>query len=154
MKAIALPATGLLMAALMGLLWAPPAAKADLTAQTPVRFELTLSNPAGEPVFTPNQLEFQSGQLTVLTIRNNSPKSYYFGSQGMADAIYTRKVAVVDQTSGKPLAEVYGPVRRVEVYPGQALEWWFVPVRAGTFDDGVSRRSETAAGMRATIVIR
>lgn len=129
-------------------------AAGDLTKQEPNRISVELSNSKGEKKFTPDTLEFETGTLTILTISNNSAKSYYFGSNGLADSVYTRKVVVLDSKKQEPLAEIYGPVRKVEVYPGQAVEWWFVPVRTGTFDDLVSRKSEAAAGMKGTIEIR
>lgn len=129
-------------------------AAGDLTKQEPRRISVELSNPESEKRFTPDSLEFETGTLTVLTISNNSAQSYYFGSNGLADSVYTRKIVVLDGKKQQSLAEIYGPVRRVEVFPGQAVEWWFVPVRTGTFDDLMSRKSEAAAGMKGTIEIR
>lgn len=125
----------------------------DLSRQDPVRVSLTVGSVDGQPKFTPDRLTFETGKLHVLRIDNPGEKAYYFGSQGMADAVYTRKVSVLD-ASGNALGEVYGPVRRVEVRPKGVVEWWFVPVRTGTFDDGMSTRAHADAGMRATIEIR
>ena len=33
------------------------------------------------------------------------------------------------------IAEVKGDIKEVEVFPGQSLEWWFVPVKTGVFND-------------------
>ena len=129
-------------------------AAGDLTQQEPKRVSIELSNAAGDKVFTPNQLNFETGTLTILTIQNNSEKSYYFGSNGFADSVYTRKLVVLAADKKQPLAEIYGPVRRIELYPGQTLEWWFVPVRTGKFDDLMSRKSEAAAGMKGVIEIQ
>lgn len=129
-------------------------AAGDLTKQEPKRVSVELSNPAGDKRFIPDTLQFETGTLTILTISNNSGKSYYFNSNGLADSIYTRKIVVLDKDKKEPTVEIYGPVRKLEVYPGQALEWWFVPVRTGRFDDLVSRKSEAAAGMKGTIEIR
>lgn len=71
----------------------------------------------------------------------------------MADAVYSRKVVVLGP-DGKPVAEVYGPVRRVELKPGSVVEWWFLPVRTGRFEDVMSNRTHTEAGMRATIEVK
>jgi hypothetical protein len=67
--------------------------------------------------------------------------------------VYSRKVVVL-AADAKPLAEVYGPVRRVELKAGSVVEWWFLPVRTGRFEDVMSTRSHTAAGMRATIEVK
>lgn len=129
-------------------------AAGDLTQQEPKRASVELSNAAGEKKFSPDRLNFETGTLTILTIQNNSEKSYYFGSNGFADSVYTRKLVVLAADKKQPLAEIYGPVRRIELYPGQTLEWWFVPVRTGTFDDLMSRKSETAVGMKGVIDIQ
>ena len=129
-------------------------AAGDLTQQEPRRVSVELSNTAGDKVFTPGQLNFETGTLTILTIQNNSEKSYYFGSNGFADSVYTRKLVVLAADKKQPLAEIYGPLRRNELYPGQTLEWWFVPIRTGTFDDLMSRKSEAAAGMKGVIEIK
>jgi len=136
------------------LLTQPVWAAGDLTKQEPKRVSVELSNAAGDKRFIPDSLQFETGTLTILTISNNSGKSYYFNSNGLADSVYTRKIVVLDKDKKEPSVEIYGPVRKVEVYPGQALEWWFVPVRTGRFDDLMSRKSEAAAGMKGTIEIR
>jgi uncharacterized cupredoxin-like copper-binding protein len=45
-------------------------------------------------------------------------------------------------------------VRRVELAPGAVVEWWFLPVRTGKFDDLMSTKSHTDAGMRGSIEIK
>lgn len=67
--------------------------------------------------------------------------------------MYSRKV-VVPGPDGGILAEVYGPVRRRELEPGATVEWWFLPVRTGRFDDVMSTRSHTEAGMCAVFEVR
>lgn len=141
------------IAAVLMLAAAPAYAAGDLSRQEPIRVNLTLGTPEGEARFTPDRLDFETGKLYVLHIDNAGRTSYYFGSQGMADAVYTRKVSVLN-ASGEAAAEVYGAVRRVEVKPGASLEWWFVPVRTGSFDDVMSTKKHTEAGMRAIITIR
>lgn len=89
----------------------------------------------------------------MLRLENSSPNSYYFGSQGLADAVYSRKVAVLG-ADGKPVVEVYGPVRRLELKPRSVAEWWFYPVRTGLFEDVMSTRTHAVAGMRATIEVK
>lgn len=128
-------------------------AAGDLTRQEPVRLSMSLGNAKGEHRFEPDALTLETGRLYILRLDNPSPHSYYFGSQGLADAVYSRKVVAL-AADGRVLSEVYGPVRRVELKPGASLEWWFLPVRTGRFDDVMSTRSHTDAGMRATIEVR
>ncbi len=125
----------------------------DLTRQEPTRLTMTLGNAEGEHRFTPDLLTLETGKLYVMRLENPSPNDYYFGSQGLADAVYSRKVVVLG-ADGKALAEVYGPVRRMELKPGGVAEWWFYPVRTGRFEDVMSTRSHFEAGMRATIEVK
>jgi len=126
---------------------------ADLSDQPPVSITMQLGTAAGEDRFVPDTLSLKAGTLYVLRLENPGKKSYYFSSPKLADAIYTRKVVALD-ANGNPSAEVYGAIRRVEVKPGQVLEWWFIPIRTGLFDDVVSRKSEAAAGMKARIEVQ
>lgn len=104
----------LLALALMLNLSTAAQAAGDLTRQEPVTLSMNLGNAQGEHRFSPDQLSLETGKLYVLRLQNPSPNPYSFGSQGLADAVYSRKVVVLG-TDGKPLAEVYGPVRRLEV---------------------------------------
>ncbi|MFN0040552.1 MAG: hypothetical protein ACKVP2_13655 [Burkholderiales bacterium] len=114
---------------------------------------MVLGNTTGEHRFNPDSLTLETGKLYLLRLENPSVHDYYFGSQGLADAVYSRKVVVLG-ADAKALAEVYGPVRRVEVKAGSVVEWWFLPVRTGRFEDVMSTRTHTEAGMRATIEVK
>ncbi len=128
-------------------------AAGDLTKQDPTPVTLTLGTAEGEHRFTPDTLSFETGTLYALRLHNAGKNPYYFGSQGLADAVYSRKVVVLGPDGGI-LAEVYGPVRRMELKPGATVGWWFLPVRTGRFDDVMSTRSHTEAGMRAVFEVR
>ncbi|QAZ39915.1 hypothetical protein C1M51_11090 [Methylibium sp. Pch-M] len=125
----------------------------DLTRQEPTRVTMVLGTAKGEHRFSPDSLTLETGKLYVLRLENPSANEYYFGSQGLADAVYSRKVVVLG-ADAKAVAEVYGPVRRVELKPGSVVEWWFLPVRTGRFEDVMSTRTHTEAGMRATIEVK
>ena len=67
---------------------------------------------------------------------------------------------MTQRRDGKPvtLAEFKGAIREIEVYPGHAAEWWFVPVAAGRVTDlrcGIVKDGKTHAelGMVGEIVI-
>jgi hypothetical protein len=57
------------------------------------------------------------------------------------------------------LAEFKGAIREIEVYPGHAAEWWFVPVATGRVTDlqcgivGKDQKSHADHGMVGEIVI-
>jgi uncharacterized cupredoxin-like copper-binding protein len=70
-------------------------------------------------------------------------------------------VQVTQSRDGKAvtLAEFKGAIREIEVYPGHAAEWWFVPVAAGRVADlqcgvtGSDGKTHAEHGMTGEIVI-
>jgi plastocyanin len=128
-------------------------AAADLTKQEPVTVTIKLGEKDGQHRFTPDSLTLEAGKLYALLLENAGTQPYYFGSSGLADAVYTRKVVAKD-AAGKVVAEIYGPVRRIEISVGHTVEWWFLPVRTGRFDDVTSTKKLAEAGMRATIEVK
>ncbi|HEY4774708.1 MAG TPA: hypothetical protein VIH40_07795 [Xanthobacteraceae bacterium] len=151
-------------AALVGFLafFASPDAQAagNLAGQQPIEVVVELGRP-GQHAFVPSKLRFETGKLYKLVLRNPSSEAHYFTSHGFSQLIYTRKVQVVQTREGKPvtLAEFKGAIREIEVYPGHAAEWWFVPVATGRVSDlrcGIldkDGRTHADHGMTGEIVI-
>ena len=126
----------------------------DLTAQPPVEVSVQLGDAEDSLQFYPDHISLETGKLYKLTIHNPSPQKHYFSSEGMARSVFTRKVQV-NGPDGAPVAEVKGHVREIEVYPGHRAEWWFVPVKAGTFDDlKCTIEGHAEHGMTGTVKIR
>jgi uncharacterized cupredoxin-like copper-binding protein len=137
-------------------------AAGDLSRQPPIVVEVALGGPDGGHAFTPNRLRFETGRLYRLVLRNGSRDPHYFTSDEFAARIFTRKVQVTqrrDDGRETTLAEFKGAIREVEVYPGHAAEWWFVPVAAGKASDlrcgivGADGRTHAEHGMVGEIVI-
>src|ERR1044072_8213257 len=135
---VEIPPKTLLAAAAFGAAVALPTAlwsAGDLSKQTPVEVTVELGNPSEDP--------------------------HYFTSEAFAAMIFTRKVQVSQLRDGKStsVAEFKGAIREIEVYPGHAAEWWFVPVAAGRVSDLrcgiVAKDGKTHAqlGMTGEIVI-
>ncbi|MGE5894878.1 MAG: biphenyl 2,3-dioxygenase [bacterium] len=134
----------------------PCAAKAegDLTKQQPVEIKVQLGDEKDSLTFTPKTLDFVTGRLYKLVLSNPSPQAHYFSSEGLAGAVFTRKVQV-NGRDGKPIAEVKGMLREIEVYPQGTVEWWFVPVKTGEFNDlKCTIAGHTERGMVGRIVIK
>ena len=70
-------------------------------------------------------------------MKNGSDDPHYFTSHEFSQRIFTRKVQVTHERDGKAavLAEFKGAMREIEVYPGHAAEWWFVPIATGRLND-------------------
>ena len=132
----------------------------DLSRQTPIEVTVDLGKP-GQHLFVPSLLRFETGKLYKLILRNPSEDPHYFTSDAFTQMIFTRKVQVTQQRDGKTvtLAEFKGAIREIEVYPGHAAEWWFVPVAAGRARDlrcgiaGKDGKSHAEHGMVGEIVI-
>ena len=143
---------------------APGAARAagDLSRQQPIVVQVELGRPDGQHAFEPNRLRFETGRLYRLVLRNNSRDPHYFTSDEFAARVFTRKVQVAQRRADgreDTLAEFKGAIREIEVYPGHAAEWWFVPVATGKISDlrcgivGADGRTHAEHGMVGEIVI-
>ena len=123
--------------AVAALAWQPAWTAGDLSQQEPIEVRLELGKAGSdEHRFLPAELTFETGKLYKLVMHNPSRHPHYFTSPTFADKVYTRKVQITEPSDpAKRIAEVKGPVREVEVYPGGSVEWWFVPVAAGTITD-------------------
>jgi len=129
-------------------------AAGDLTAQEPVEIKVQLGNNKNALRFFPETINLETGKLYKLVLTNPSPQKHYFSSEGMANAVFTRKVQV-NGTDGKPIAEVKGNIREIEVYPGGKTEWWLVPVKTGTFGDlKCTIAGHAPGGMVGTVIIK
>ena len=147
-------------AVVLGIASGAALAAGDLSKQTPIEVTVDLGSP-GKHEFAPKQLKFETGKLYKLILRNTSSDPHYFTSHAFSQMVFTRKVQVTQQQNGKAvtLAEFKGAIREIEVYPGHAAEWWFVPVAAGRVTDlrcgivGKDGKSHADHGMVGEIVI-
>jgi uncharacterized cupredoxin-like copper-binding protein len=138
----------------------PTYAAGDLSRQTPIEVVVELGKP-GTHGFFPNKLRFETGKLYKLILKNASDDPHYFTSHAFTQLIFTRKVQVTQVRDGKSvtLAEFKGAIREIEVYPGHAAEWWFVPVATGRVTDlqcgivGKDSKSHADHGMVGEIVV-
>ena len=108
--------------------------KGDLTKQKPIEVKVFLKGEKNERYFfEPSELKFQTGKLYSLEIINISDSKHYFTSHGFARSIFTRKIQI--SFKGNKIAEIKGKINEVEIFPANSLEWWFVPIKTGYFDD-------------------
>ncbi len=129
-------------------------AAGDMTQQTPIDIKVQLGDAKNAMRFVPDKIELETGKLYRLILSNPSPEKHYFSSEGLSQAVFTRKVQV-NGGSGKALAEVKGVIREIEVYPNAVTEWWFVPIKTGHFGDlKCTIPGHTEAGMVGHILIK
>ena len=133
--------------------------KGDLTRQKPFEIEVLLKGKVGDNHFyEPSVLKFETGKLYKLKLINTSDSKHYFSSKGFADSIFTRKVQVIKNKN--KIAEIKGHINEIEIFPENEVEWWFVPVKTGEFNDlfcylkdEKSKITHAEMGMTGTIII-
>ena len=131
----------------------------DLTKQDPVIKKVLLKGIKGEGYyFEPSELKFKTGKLYNLQITNVSDHKHYFTSIKFSKSIFSRKVQL--SIKEKKVAEIKGIISEVEVFPSYTLEWWFVPIKTGIFNDltceiidRISKKKHSEIGMTGTIII-
>ena len=132
----------------------------DLTRQIPIEKTLYLKGKMGlSHFYEPNELVFFTGKLYKLIIKNVSDSKHYFSSDLFAKSIFTRKIQLTKNT--KKVAEIKGIINKVEVWPNETLEWWFVPVKTGIFldlkcnvKDKETQLNHSEMGMKGKIIIK
>lgn len=132
----------------------------DLTKQIPIEKTILMRGENGKVhYFEPNSLTLYTGNLYVLSIQNISDSKHYFTSTNFSKSIFTRKIQIKNRK--KKLFEIKGNISEVEIFPGQSLEWWFVPVKTGVFDDlhcsvkdKISNKRHRDMGMIGKIIIK
>lgn len=108
--------------------------KGDLTKQNPIEIVVFLKGEVGKNhLYDPSLLRFETGKLYKLKLINISDSKHYFSSANFVKSIFTRKVQVVKNE--KKIAEIKGIINEVEIFPKNILEWWFVPIKTGKFND-------------------
>lgn len=100
-----------------------------------------------ETMFSPSELTFEAGTPYVLTLHNTGAEKHYFTAHEFYRSIATRKV----ETVHSEIKVRY--FTAIEVFPGQKVELFFVPVKTGTFDFFCEIEGHADAGMRGTITV-
>ena len=132
----------------------------DLTRQAPIEKTIYLKGKIGTNHFyEPNELVFYTGKLYKLIIKNVSDSKHYFGSDLFTKSIFTRKIQLTKNFN--KVAEIKGIINEVEVWPNEALEWWFVPIKTGIFldlkcnvKDNETQLNHSEMGMKGKIIIK
>jgi len=132
----------------------------DLTRQTPIEKTVFLNGKTGlNHFYEPSELIFYTGKLYKLIIKNVSDSKHYFGSDLFAKSIFTRKIQL--SKNNNKVAEIKGIINEVEVWPNEALEWWFIPLKTGIFldlkcnvKDKETQLNHSEMGMKGKIIIK
>ena len=131
----------------------------DLTRQEHIEINISMMGKVGEQhYYLPNKLIFKTGKLYKLTIKNLSDSKHYFQSMRFGKSIFTRKIQL--NKNKNKIAEVKGIINEIEVYPNNEIEWWFIPIKTGIFEDlhcyikdSKTNKKHSEMGMNGVIVI-
>jgi uncharacterized cupredoxin-like copper-binding protein len=118
----------------------------DLARQLVTEITVSLGSETGELKFFPDRLEFESGKRYKLILKNPSQQKHYFTAKSFADASWTQKVEAGH-------VEIKGAIHELELKPGAAAEWVFVPLKSGTYNLRCTVAGHAEAGMMGKIAI-
>ena len=132
----------------------------DLTRQKSIQKIVYLKGTIGlSHYYDPSELIFLTGKLYKLIIKNVSDSKHYFGSDLFSKSIFTRKIQLTRES--KKAVEIKGIIHEVELWPNEELEWWFVPIKTGTFSDlecrikdNKTKLNHAEMGMHGKIIIK
>jgi len=106
-----------------------------------VRVELS------EMAFTPNDLTFEAGKPYIVELVNVGAVKHEVAAEQFFASVAWRKV---ESTQSEIKAPFF---REVEVFPGQTVELFFVPISTGTFDVVCEIEGHLEAGMHGKIEV-
>jgi uncharacterized cupredoxin-like copper-binding protein len=111
-----------------------------------IELHVQLGTPEGELKYVPDHLNFEAGRRYKLVLTNPSPQKHYFTAKDFADGIWTQKVEAGN-------VEIKGAIHELELRPGTTAEWYFTPLRTGTYALHCPIAGHTEAGMTGELAI-
>jgi uncharacterized cupredoxin-like copper-binding protein len=126
-------------------------AAGDLARQTPIIVSLQMGSAKDSLKFFPDSFSFETGKLYKMVITTEAKDGHYFTGPDLMQAVYTRKVMVLSRDN-QSLGELKGLFTTIEAYAGGVLEWWFVPVRTGSFEFWCSTHKDK--GMKGVVNVK
>lgn len=105
-------------------------AEGDLTRQDAIVIEIEVGAEEGTK-WAPNELQLETGKLYQLIMTNSSEFKIDVVAPDLVERIFTRKVQSYGVIDGEVqrTAEIKGNITEFEVFAGQQIDWWFVPLR-------------------------
>jgi len=106
-----------------------PHAEGDLTRQKAIVVEVEVNDEG--TAWEPNSFNLETGKLYQFILKNNSPLTIDVAAPGLVSRIFTRKVQSYAMMDGEMsrTAEIKGNITEFEIFGGQQIDWWFVPLR-------------------------
>jgi len=136
----------LVLAALLvstSLVWAG----GDLSRQAPVELKVLLGAKSNEYAISPKTWNLQTGKLYKVALVNEGKLKHEWASPEFTLTLWTRKV----EAGG---AEIKGIINEIELLPGAKADWYFVPIRTGTFEMACEIDDHKEKGMVGKIIVK
>ena len=122
-------------------------AAGDLSRQTPVELKVLLGAKSNEYAISPKTWNLQTGKLYKVTLVNEGKLKHEWASPEFTLTLWTRKV----EAGG---AEIKGIINEIELLPGAKADWYFVPIRTGTFEMACEIDDHKEKGMVGKVVVK
>lgn len=122
-------------------------AAGDLSRQTPVELRVLLGAKSDEYAISPKTWNLQTGKLYRVTLVNEGKLKHEWAAPEFSLTLWTRKV----EAGG---AEIKGVISEIELLPGGKADWYFVPIRTGTFEMACEIEDHRDKGMVGKIVVK
>ncbi len=120
------------LAPTLALLGVAPSATAegDLTRQDPIVINVEIGADQATK-WVPDAFELETGKLYQFILTNSSEYKIDVDAPDLVSRIFTRKVQSYGMIDGEiqRTAEIKGNITEFEVFAGQQVDWWFVPLR-------------------------
>lgn len=122
-------------------------AAGDMSRQTPVGLKVLLGAKSDEYAISPKTWNLQTGKLYKVTLVNEGKLKHEWAAPEFSLTLWTRKV----EAGG---AEIKGVISEIELLPGAKADWYFVPIRTGTFEMACEIEDHRDKGMVGKVVVK
>ena len=119
----------------------------DLSRQSPLTLKVILGDRSNEYALLPKTWNLETGKLYKVTFVNQGKIKHEWAAPEFALTIWTRKVEVGG-------VEIKGVINEIELQPGKTADWYFIPIRTGTFEMACEIEGHKEAGMFGKVVVK
>jgi len=119
----------------------------DLSRQSPVTLKVILGARDNEYAIIPKTWNLETGKLYKVTFVNQGKIKHEWVASELMLSVWTRKVEVRG-------VEIKGVINEIELGPGATADWYFIPLRTGSFEMACEIEGHKEAGMFGKIVVK
>jgi len=141
--------------AVFGMLLGSPVTRAADTWPMPMEWNQTdvfiqLGTGENDLMVYPGELTLQTGELYRFVVINPSDMTHIVAAPEFSDKALTSALMKTPLSAGLATASL---AEGIVVRPGEMMEWYFMPVKEGTYKFGCAQSAHAKAGMHAMIEV-